>query len=347
VLVARALVLGGTGAIGWATARRLLAAGWEVRVTGRDPSHVPSGLVEAGGEFVVADRDDAGSLGTVIGSGAELLVDCACYTSDQAAELLPALSGVSSAVMVSSKAVYVDTAGRHSNSEGPPVFGSPIREDQPTVRPNGAPYDSREGYGANKVAAEEVLLDSGCPVTVLRPSLVHGAWSRRPREWVFVKRVLDRRPVVFLGRRGAGADHPSAALNVAALIDVVARQPGRRILNIADPDCPNGLEIARTVAAHLNYHWDEVLLDDSEKSGLGAHPWDRVPPVVLDTSAATALGYQPEGDYAATVTDELDWLAACAREGQLDHTLPAPEDPYFKSMLDYALEDRYLAEHST
>jgi hypothetical protein len=32
------------------------------------------------------------------------------------------------------------------------------------------------------------------------------------------------------------------------------------------------------------------------------------PPIILDTSAAMALGHRPVADYAATVTDELGWL---------------------------------------
>ena len=87
---------------------------------------------------------------------------------------------------------------------------------------------SREGYGANKVAAEQVLLDSGVPVTVLRPSKIHGPGSRSPREWVFVKRVLDGRPVVFLAHRGASIDHTTAAANIAALIEVAAEAAGAR-----------------------------------------------------------------------------------------------------------------------
>jgi nucleoside-diphosphate-sugar epimerase len=340
----RAVILGGTGAIGWATARRLLAAGWDVLVTGRDPTAVPAGLVAAGGEFVIADRTDTGSLATVVADGADLLVDCVCYTAAEALQLSAVLEGVSCAVMISSKAVYVDTAGRHTNSEEPPRFSGPVREDNRTLRPNTAPYDSPAGYGANKVAAEEVLLDSGYPVTILRPSKVHGAFSRRPREWVFVKRILDHRPAVLLARGGTGADHPSAAVNIAALIDVVARQPGQRILNIADPDCPNGLAIARTVAGYLNYQWDEILLDNSGKPGLGTHPWDTVPPIVLDTAAATSLGYKPEGRYSVTVADELDWLVAAAKDGPLGHRLPADDDDYFSAMLDYAAEDQYLAE---
>ena len=116
------------------------------------------------------------------------------------------------------------------------------------------------GTGAIGRAAEQVLLDSGVPVTVLRPSKIHGPGSRQPREWMFVKRVLDRRPVLFLARRGAGVDHPTAAANIAALIELAARRPGRRILNAADPDAPSALDMSRAIAAHLGHTWEEILL---------------------------------------------------------------------------------------
>ncbi len=135
---------------------------------------------------------------------------------------------------------------------------------------------------------------------------------------MFVERVLDRRPTVYLAHRGAGVDHTTAAANLAALIEVVAHAPGRRILNAADPDAPSGLEIARTVARHLNHTWDEVLVDDDSQ---GRHPWDAAHPIVLDTSAAADLGYVPAGDYAATVGEEIDWLASGAR--------PDADDAFF------------------
>jgi nucleoside-diphosphate-sugar epimerase len=171
---------------------------------------------------------------------------------------------------------------------------------------------------------------------VLRPSKVHGAGSTRPREWVFVKRVLDRRPAVLLARRGAGVDHSTAAANVATLVETVAAQPGRRILNSADPDAPSALEISRAIARHLGHDWDEVLLDDGADETLGRHPWDAVHPIVLDTSAAAELGYAPAGDYAATVVEEVDWLVASP------DVRPPPDDPFFEPLLDYAAEDRYL-----
>lgn len=338
----RAVVLGGTGAIGTATARRLAAAGWAVTVTGRTPIGVDPGLAPLGVAVVLSDRTDETALAAVLGDGADLVVDCACYTAAHARVLLPHLGDVGSAVFLSSKAVYVDGEGRHTNSPRPPRFPVPITEAQPTVRPSSEPFDSPEGYGANKVAAEEVLLDSGFPVTVLRPSKVHGAWARRPREWVFARRALERRPAVFLAHDGAGVDHPSAAVNVAALVEVVARHPGRRVLNAADPDAPSALEIARVVARWARHRWREVVLE-GEPDGLGAHPWDAAAPIVLDTSAASALGYRPEGDYAATVVHELDWLAGLWRSGDPLRLLPGPDEPFFAALLDYEAEDAFLA----
>jgi nucleoside-diphosphate-sugar epimerase len=178
----RALILGGTGLIGRAVASRLLAAGWQVDVTGRDAGRMPGSLARAGARFAAAERSDPRALAAAAGSGADLLVDCVCYTAADADLLLPLARAAGSTVLISSKAVYVDAAGRHVNSAEAPRFAGPIREDQPTMAPSGADYRSREGYGANKVAAEQVLLDSGAPVTVLRPSKVHGPGATRPRE---------------------------------------------------------------------------------------------------------------------------------------------------------------------
>ena len=336
----RALILGGTGAIGRATARRLLFDGWRVDLTGRDPAHFPADIAASGGRFVRAEREDSTQLLAALGDGVDLLVDCICFTAADATGLLPLAHNAGSTVMISSKAVYVDSSGHHSNSATAPSFEGPIPETQPTMAPGGGDYNSPEGYGANKVAAEEVLLASGAPVTVIRPSKIHGEGARPPREWVFVKRVLDQRPAVFLARRGAGVDHPTAAANIAALIDVVAATPGQRILNSADPDAPSALEISRTIARRLDHVWAEVLLDDAADEALGRHPWNARHPIVLDMTAAAALGYTPVGDYATTVAEEVEWLVSAARNGE---HLPQLDDDYFGTLFDYAAEDHYIA----
>lgn len=339
----RAVILGGTGAIGRSTARRVLDAGWRVDLTGRDPSRMPTDLAQAGAGFTALDRADATGLRALLGSGTDLLLDCACFTADEARQRVALLDDVGAMVMVSSKAVYVDAAGHHANSDVPPRFDGPIRETQATVPPGTDDPMSRYGYGTSKVAAERVLLDSDHAVTVLRPGKVHGAGARQPREWVFLKRVLDRRPAVLLARRGRSVDHTTAADNVAALVATVANLPGRRVLNVGDPDAPDVRQIARTVARFMGHEWDEVLLEDDADPALGSSPWDAPYSVVLDTSAAVELGYVPAGDYASTVAGELAWLLDCARGGGDAGLLPGPDDSTFSQFLDFAAEDRYLA----
>lgn len=151
--------------------------------------------------------------------------------------------------------------------------------------------------------------------------------------------------MVLLAHRGAGGDHTTAAANLAALVQTVAARPGQRILNSADPDAPDGRAIARAVARHLRHSWDEVLLDDDADPRLGVHPWDRRPPVVLDTTAAVELGYRPAGDYATTVAEEIDWLVRAARTGDASGVPPGADALFFDGYFDYAAEDAYLAGH--
>ncbi|MGW6931301.1 reductase [Lentzea sp. NPDC054927] len=279
----RALILGGTGLIGRAAARRLRQAGWTVDAPGRE-----------------VDRGDPEALAVAMGDGADLLVDTLCYSAADARTLVPLARKAISTVMISAKAVYADSHGRHANSPEPPRFDAPVTEDQPTLAPLDSDPFTREGYGPNKVAAERTLLGSGLPITVLRPSKVHGPGNKRPLEWYFVERVLAGNKVVVLASRGTGVDHTSAAANIAALIETAALHPGRRVLNAADPDAPNGLEISRIIARSLGHEWHEILLDHDQA---GRHPWHRG--FVLDTSAALALGYRPVGDYALTVQETL------------------------------------------
>lgn len=53
-----------------------------------------------------------------------------------------------------------------------------------------------------------------------------------------------------------------------------------------------------------------MLLDGTAPEGLGDHPWDFRPPIVLSTTASLDLGYEP-----------------------------VAHDPFFGHFLDYRLED--------
>lgn len=312
----RAIVLGGTGAIGGAAASRLAAAGWRVEVTGREPSAMPPELIAADVRFHAVDRGDTTAIERLIGDGAELLVDLLAYRGADVRALLPAMASITCPILVSSRAVYVDAAGRHINSDEPPRFDIPLAEDAPTLTPASDEVDpfTREGYGPSKVAAEQTALESGLPFTVIRPSKVHGRWARQPRTRSFVERMLAGEPTIALADRGESIDHLTAASNTAALIQTVAAVPGQRILNSADPDAPTAELIVRAIAERLQWEGTLQLLDhDDPKAERGRHPWQATHPIELDTSASESLGYAPAGDALSLLVEEIDWLAERVR----------------------------------
>lgn len=340
-----AVILGGTGVVGSAIADRLARQGWRVIVTGRHPRRMPEDLTALGVRFAACDRADLAGLQSLVGRGGrDLLVDCLCFTSGDAVELLALADGVGSTVMISTKAVYVDEAGNNVNSSTPPRFSQPIGEDHAVMVPGIGDPMLGEGYGSHKVAAERTVLGGDAPVTVIRPSKIHGPGGTQPREWVVVKRCLDRRSAVLLAAGGHSIDHTTAAANLAALVEVVSRHPGKRILNSADPDAPSALDISRTISAQLGHAFHEYLLGPDDDPMLGRHPWMAAHPIILDTGAATALGYRPVGSYGETVVEAVEWMVRRARfDPRTGATLPGLDEDWFDGLFDYDREDAFLS----
>jgi nucleoside-diphosphate-sugar epimerase len=303
----RAVLLGGTGAVGGAVAMSLCEAGWDVEVTGRDRARMPEAMAAAGVRFHQVERGDTRGVERLVGDGADLLVDLVAYAAEDVRALLPVMSSADCPVLISGRAVYVDDAGRHLNGDAPPQFSGPIKESTPTLAPapDGTDPFTREGYGPCKVAAELTALESGLPVTVIRPSKVHGRWARNARTKSIVDRMRDGDASIEL----AGADtidHLTAARNAAALIATVAARPGPRILNAADPDTPTAEQIVRAIAAELS--WDGRIEHVPSGTDRGRHPWQT--PMVLDTTAAIELGCRPVGNGIDLITEEVRWLLA-------------------------------------
>ena len=329
------MILGATGAIGRAVATELADAGWEVLGTGRDPARFPESLRERGVRFEAADRHDPAALRAVLADGADLVVDCLCYSAQHARALLEHRRGIGSAVMISSKAVYIDAEGRHSNSDSPPRFSGPVSERQPVLEPDfSGDYRSRAGYGPNKVAAEFTLLEADLPVTILRPSLVHGAGSRQPREWFVVKRLLDGRDRIALSHHGRSANHPTAAWNLARAVAACARRPGKRVLNVADPGEPTAADVVSAIAAACGRPLELVGLDEHAPPELGWTPWHCWPPFLLDTTAAAELGYSPAGGYAELVPSAVDHLLSLTDQQRIALGLA--------DSIDYGMDDAAL-----
>jgi nucleoside-diphosphate-sugar epimerase len=332
-------VIGVSGQIGTAVARRMLHDGWNVRGLHNTPAPLPDDLAAV--QVTIGDRNDDKVLAGVLAGGVDGVVDTIAYTSEHAHQLLGFAGKIAAVAVVSSIAVYADEQG-HSIGQGSPRWHEPIHESQPLVPAT----DST--YGGGKVLVENTLLEANrFPVTSLRPAAVCGPGSRHLREWWAIKRVLDDRAVVPLKYRGLSKFHPSSTANIAALAVHCLQLPGSRILNAADPDCPTVHEIVNLVADAMDHTWQVILLPDEHSSGpVGETPWTDQTPIVLDTSASLAVGYQPADSYATAMPSLVE--AARTETAGRDWREVYPDfASYAAAMFDYAAEDDVIAELRT
>jgi len=332
-----AFIVGGTGQIGRAVTSDLLEHGWRVTVSHRGNRPLPNDLVERGANIVILDRDKPGELARALESGADALLDTIAFRPEHAHQLIELQDNVGTFVVISSSSVYCDALGRtldEAAQNGFPELPVPIPETQPTVDPGPATYSTR------KIALEHTLFDDATtPVTVLRPGPIHGPGSRLPREWWFVKRILDGRKVIPLPR-GRSRFHTTSVGNIAALTRVVIEAPANRVLNIADPSPPSVAEIAASITRHLGYKGQIVEVPGKVFPPDLEAPYSVERPFILDVRAAGELGYSPTTTYADAVKLTCNWLVETASDGDWQERFP-----YFRSAsdpFDYAEEDRLL-----
>lgn len=339
-----ALIIGGTGQIGRATAEALTGAGYRVTSAQRG-ERTP--LEPVTGETVVLDREDLQAL-RAAARGHDLVVDTVAFTPAHARQLLLLAGDVGSLVVISTGSVYLGTNGASfdtAQESGYPEFPVPIDEMHPTIT------SERQTYGALKAAMERELLASrDLPVSILRAGATHGPHSPKLREWYFIKRVLDGRPHVVLARNGANRFSTSSTLNIAALVLACAVEPGTRVLNAVDDESLSAAGIAQTVLSVMGSTASLLGVPGPPVNGAGATPWDAPADFVLSMERARAeVGYQPAVSYRESVERDIQWVqaavdAADARGGTWRDVFPSVGTRYGpQSWFDYASEDGLLA----
>lgn len=325
----RAVLIGGTGMIGRAAARALVADGWEVVAVSRSGT-LPAGLAELGVESVVADRADDSQLRAAIGTGADFVLDTVAFGREHGEQLNSLAGLVGSVAVISSASVYADEDGRALDGEGgdPPCMPVPILETQPTAEPGDATYSTR------KAELEQTLLKGPLPATLLRACAIHGPGAQLPRELFFVKRAVDGRRRVALAWKGESRFHTTSVANLAELIRLVAAQPGARLLNAGDPDPPSTFEICGAIGEALDHEFEPVLLPD----GAFGNPWAVPRPFVVSMEAAEReLGYRPVTTYPEAVRETCAWIVGELEDGR------SWDGTYLEETLDYVVEDAAVA----
>lgn len=337
--MAHAFIVGGSGQIGLAVARRLLADGWTVTCAQRNPDDLPADL--RGRVMAVAlDRKAPGALEAALGEGADALIDTVAYGPEQGRQLLAVQGGVGAIAVISTGSVYRAEGTAADAKPGPtlPRLPVPVREDHPR-------WASGDGnYSTEKVALEDVLFDGALGgLTVVRPWAIYGPGCRSPREWWFLKRILEDRRTIPLAYEGRSVFHTSASANIAELIRVSLATPGVRALNAADPEALSVRQIGEVILAATGSTAALSPVSGMRRDRVGATPWSVADPIVADMSAAEALGYRPLGGYRDFIGETLRDLRARASGRPWRDAFPGLA-PYPDAMFEYEAEDAFFAK---
>lgn len=149
------------------------------------------GLNMAGVTELRGDREYSGQIRAAIPALEwEAVIDFCAYTPSHVEILLKSLSGViRHYILISTTTVFRKSWMLPIAEEGPRLTGP-----QPDLGAYG-------NYGYDKVLAEataqEICLQSGIALSILRPAIIYGFYNYAPRESYFFDLLLNRQPIVI------------------------------------------------------------------------------------------------------------------------------------------------------
>lgn len=325
----KALIVGGTGQIGLDAAKRLAAEGWDVTIASRKQ-------IEHSGSWshVAFDANRKDGLQTIINGSYDLILSCIAFDAADAQELIKVQSYVGRIIVISSVSVCCDRNGRtldEARESGFPDFPNGFSETCETVSPG------PETYSTRKISMEQFLIKNAkVPITILRPSAVHGPYSTHAREWWFVKRLLDGRkqiPLAFNGKSRMGTTSVNA-ISEAVIQATDGKLP--TLVNVRDADSPSVYEIGNIIMSHMQRETELICLpDDGYPAKYGVTPWSLPKPYVCNAIATH------DQTYSETVGKAIDWLVRSVStenwKNKLPHLAGYPYDHF-----DYANDDEAL-----
>jgi uncharacterized protein YbjT (DUF2867 family) len=202
-LSATILVTGATGTLGRQLVPRLLAAGHQVRALSRHPNRPEA----AGVEWLVADLRKGIGLAAAV-SGSDVIVHCA---SAQRGDLQAARQLVDAARGAGTPhVVYISIVG---------VDRVPL------------------GYYKTKLAVEQLLSESGLPLTILRATQFH--------DLVLTMFTAQRRLPVLMVPSRTSVQPVDAGEVAERLAELAGAQPAGRVDDFGGPEELDGVDLAR------------------------------------------------------------------------------------------------------
>lgn len=321
----RALMIGGTGPTGVPIVKGLIERGYSVEMLHSGRNEVPETPEEV--VHIHADVYDPDQLTEVLSGRTWDLCMASYGRLRKIAELLSGKVGR----FLSIGGFPALLGYMNPYAFDPPGMPVPTSVDGPLVR-----EEATDTKGYRIVLTEEAVLRHQPEATHFRYPFVYGPRQPLPREWLIVKRILDRRPHIVLPDGGLTLHHFGYSENLAHAILSAIDRPERtlgQIYNAADSEVLTLRTVVELIAAGLGHEWEIVNM-----------PWELAVPArplvtqplpthrVLDTTKMQRdFGYRDLVPPREAVVRAAKWL--------VDNPVPDDQAALLQDPFDYAAED--------
>lgn len=328
----RVLVLGGTRFIGPHLVRMLAEGGHEVTIfhRGETEPNLPTGVRHAHGEFsAFSEHIESLRLGKP-----DVVVDMVPFIDKNGHGVLHFRGVAARAVVITSCDVYRAFARVWRSEPGPPdpvplTEESPLRTKPVRALSEGIDYDNVEVERA-------VSHDPQLPVTIVRPTAVHGPGDHQHRLYPFLRRMDDGRSAILLdealvGWRRAHCYVEDVAHAIALIVGT--QSAAGRIYNVAYERALTEIEWVKEVARVDGWAGEVVLVkSDSLPESLREDAFDLRQDYVVDSSRIRReLGYTETASEDEALRRAIEWERA------------NPPDAGSQPEPDYEAEDEALS----
>jgi nucleoside-diphosphate-sugar epimerase len=329
----RVLVIGGTRFIGPRLVFRLAEAGHEIAVfhRGRTIADLPASVFSIRG-----DRQQLASHTEAFRRfRPDVVVDMIAMTEQDARSLVATFRTIATRLVVISSGDVYRAYGLFTGLEQGPLEPVPIRENAP-LRTVLYPYRSKASPGNDLYDYEKILVEravmgeSNIEATLLRLPMVYGPGDYGHRVAPYLRRMVDRRPVILLNETMARWRCPRGYVEDVAEAVALAIQFPRaagQIYNVAEPIAFTEAEWIAKIAVSVG--WNGRVIEVPE--------------------AKMAAGFNASQDLVVDTTrirHELGYQEVTATDDALRATIRWEEQHLGEHPVNYQQEDTLLAELS-
>ena len=332
------LVIGGTGFIGAHVVRRLASEGHEIVVfhRGKTLADFPSRVRQ-----IYGDRrrllDFADEFKQI---APNVALDINPYSEEDAVLLMNTFRGKTARVVALSSQDVYRSYGILWKKERTTPNTTPITEDG-LLRTVLYPYrdmakDERDfKYSYDKIPVERIVMNNAdLPGTVLRLPAVYGVGDHKHRWFEYLKRMDDKRSVIFLKEELARwrwtRGYVENIADAIALATTDERAAGR-IYNLGDPDTLTEAEWVRALGDAAGWSGEIRIVPKSELPVHLNTPFDYEHNLEVDTSRIRReLGYEEKISRHEALRRTVEWERA------------NPQTAIDLNQFDYRAEDAAL-----